>query len=521
MITSRDIVKFNTGGHLLLATVVLVIVYFLPIKYLVSVDWMREDFDYCFLIPLVIAYLIWEEKDRLQTMPSRPSWIGLVPVFLGIIFFLLGEFGGEYLSLYISFWFVVLGLCWTRLGWQKIKIILFPIAILLTTFPPPSFLYSRLTMGMQLISSRIGEKMLQVMGVSVYRSGNVIDLGVTQMQVVNACSGLRFLIPMLIVALLLVYFFKIRLWKRLLVLASAIPLAIVLNGFRIGILGYLASEVNPNLIEGVIHGTTGWIMFFVGTGIMFGMMITMQKLESPSQPRQIPTALPKPFQPTDTLAAISPVSAPFILALSFILTIYGFTQIRHHDTAKTPVTKNFAAFPDQLGQWAGQKQVLSQSIIEALDLTDYVQIIFRKPSIPEVNLYVAWYDSQAKGESIHSPETCLLGGGWQFQDKREAEIDIPGYAKSPLRVSQVVLRQGESQMLAYFWFPCRGRTLVNAYELKFYTFWDNLTRGRTDGALVRVITAIGPDENLSTAESRIKTFLNKALPVLDTFLPDN
>ena len=99
-------------------------------------------------------------------------------------------------------------------------------------------------------------------------------------------------------------------------------------------------------------------------------------------------------------------------------------------------------------------------------------------------------------------------------------MTIPGYDQNPLRVNRSLLKASEDRMLSYFWFPSRGRDLVNAWELKFYTFWDSLTQRRTDGALVRLITRIYPGETVEDAEERLQGFLGEALPVLDDYLPD-
>lgn len=488
---------------------------------LIFKEWKRQDFDYCYLIPFVIAYLLWEVRHKFFERPSQPTAWGIIPLAIGLLFYLIGEFGGEFLIQYISLYLVVFGLCWAVFGWKRFSVIAIPVSFMLAAFPPPHFIYSKLTISMQLLSTKISAGTLRMLNIPVYQRGNVLDLGVEQLQVVDACSGLRFLIPMAIVALLLAYLYKNKWWKRLLVLFSAIPLAVVLNGIRIGIIGYLVSEVDAAIAEGPVHDLTGWIMFFVGTGIMFGLTIFFSKLETPADNLAGNTeTITDEIAQTDK-ADIPLLPVPFISALLLILVAFVFIQLHgDHVSMKTPEIKDFDTFPITIGDWSGTDQPLSRRIIRGLDLTDYIQIDYKAPSAGQINFYVAWYASQTKGESIHSPESCLLGGGWRFQDKRETKIDISGYAKSPLRVNRVVLKQGEARMLGYFWFPCRGRILTNAYELKLYTFWDNLTRGRTDGALVRVITAVGPDEDTDAAENRLKAFLGKALPVLDEYLPD-
>ncbi len=87
-----------------------------------------------------------------------------------------------------------------------------------------------------------------------------------------------------------------------------------------------------------------------------------------------------------------------------------------------------------------------------------------------INLYVAYYESQRKGESIHSPSSCLPGGGWQFKGSRVLELDIPK-RDYPVQLMRAEMRLGEQRQLTYYWFQQRGRYLTKAYELKLYGLW--------------------------------------------------
>lgn len=191
------------------------VTYFSALKQLIIHDWAREDYSHCYLIPIVFLYLLWEKREQLASIPSATSWLGFIPFALGIFMFWLGELGGELFSLYISMWLVVIGLLWLHLGWEKIKSMAFALFVLLTMFPFPNFLNNKILLNLKIISSQIGVYMLQLYGMSAYREGNVIDLGFTQLQVVDACSGLRYVIPLLVLSLLLAYWFKAAMWKRI------------------------------------------------------------------------------------------------------------------------------------------------------------------------------------------------------------------------------------------------------------------------------------------------------------------
>jgi len=144
---------------------------------------------------------------------------------------------------------------------------------------------------------------------------------------------------------------------------------------------------------------------------------------------------------------------------------------------------------------------------------------YKGPLGKGIDFYVAWYTSQSKGKSIHTPETCLRGLGWRFQEGQEISVDLPGYEDSPVRLNRTMLTNEKGRWLMYFWFRCRGRNLINAYELKFFNFWDRLIKRRTDGALIRVMTRVSESETSEDAEQRLQEFLSSALPILDTYLP--
>ncbi|MBW2065612.1 MAG: exosortase, partial [Deltaproteobacteria bacterium] len=183
-------------------------VYFDILSWLVGRDWHRGDFNYCYLIPFVVLYLIWEKRGELKGISSARSWGGMGVLLIGMALFWIGELSGEFYTQYISFWLVVISLVWTHLGFRKLLKIGFPLVMILTMFPSPHFITNQLTLGLKLLSSKLGVWMMQAYGMSAYREGNIIDLGFTQLQVVDACSGLRFLFPMIVMGLILAYFYK-------------------------------------------------------------------------------------------------------------------------------------------------------------------------------------------------------------------------------------------------------------------------------------------------------------------------
>jgi hypothetical protein len=121
-------------------------VYWAALRWMILHDWALEDYSHCCLIPFVVLYLLWEKRRDLASIPSVPSWVGLIPFGLGIGLFWLGELGGEFFTLYMSLWLVIVGLSWLHLGWAKIKTIWFALVMMLTMFPFPNFVNVRLSL---------------------------------------------------------------------------------------------------------------------------------------------------------------------------------------------------------------------------------------------------------------------------------------------------------------------------------------------------------------------------------------
>ncbi len=466
--------------------------------------------SYTYLVPLVVAYLVWDQRQRLSGLKANASWYGLVLMIPALGLYWLGELGGEFFSLYLSLWLTLVCLLWVHLGWQWIRALSFPLFISLFVFPPPAFVINNLSLRLKLISSELGVGMMQAMNMTAYREGNVIDLGFTSLQVVDACSGLRYLFPVILLGLILAYFFKGPLWKKAILVLSSIPLVVLSNGIRIAGTGFLYQFFGSAVAEGFFHDLAGMFTFGFALACLLPEMWLLSRL--PGQKKEQPESRSS----TSTAPGRSPgILQSAVPACLLVITLVISQSVDFRE--KTPIVQPLSQFPLEVGPWTGKRQAMEQKFVDALSFSDYTMIDYSGPGRVPVNFYVAYYASQRKGNSIHSPESCLPGGGWQLQESgRMTLVDVDG---GELNLNRALIEKPGARQLTYYWFPQRGRVLNSLIELKLFTFWDALIHQRTDGALVRFVTPLSSGESVATADKRLQELVRELVPELSKFLP--
>ena len=247
----------------------LVILYFSVLQGLVS-DWLRlPDFSHGFLIPIVSFYFVYERRKELSALNRSSNWIGL-PLFLfGIVLLLLGNLATEYFTMRFSILVVLGGIILFLLGREFFKTLLFPIVFLIFMIPIPSVLMDRITFPMQLFASKVAAKSLYLVGIPALREGNIILLANTSLEVAEACSGIRSLISLLALSVVFAYFSQNSTWKRILLVLSTFPIAIIANAARVTGTGVLAHYYGDKVAQGFFHGFSGWILFVIAFVCLF------------------------------------------------------------------------------------------------------------------------------------------------------------------------------------------------------------------------------------------------------------
>ena len=514
-------------GVLAVVMTVLGYLYADSLRFLMQ-TWLEDDnYSHGPFIPLISLYLIWLRRTQLQTVERRGSWWGLPIVAAGLLVYVVGEFAAMYAVVHFSLWIVIVGLLACAIGLSGIRLLAFPLLYLLAALPLPVFLQNELSSRLQLWSSALGIGCLQLVGVMAYREGNVIDLGPIQLQVVEACSGIRYLFPLMALTLLCAYLYRESFWKRALLVLSSIPISILLNGFRIGAIGLLVEAYGGSAAEGFSHFFEGWVFFVASLGLLCAEMWVLARVGSSATRRPFAQLIGPPAAgvSASTLAvhpsAAARVSPAPVLAggVLLILAALAAPSVAPHDFPP-PARQSLLDFPLQLGEWGGASSVMERQYLDALQLDDYVLADYSAVEKVPVNVYVAYYQSPKKGLSSHSPRQCIPGGGWEITSFETVRLDHASGIAPALDVNRVAIQKGGQKQIVYYWFKQRDRWITSEYLVKFFLFWDSLTRHRADGALVRLVSSVYAGETEAIADGRLQTMAGLVTPLLGRYVPD-
>lgn len=499
---------------LLITTVFLLIAYRGGISELI-VRWdKQEEYSHGYMLPFITLYFIWLKKDQIRQSEFSGSWLSLFIVIPALAIFLIGEVSALFILIQYSLIAVLFGIAISIMGWPEVKPVLTPLLLLVFAIPLPYFLEASLSANLQLLSSKLGVAFIRLCDIPVYLEGNVIDLGAYKLQVVEACSGLRYLFPLMGLGFICAYMFDTALWKRVVVFLSTIPITLLMNSFRIGVIGVLVDTWGISMAEGFLHDFEGWVVFMACMGILFIIMFILIRIgEKETRPLSEVFGLVY----TDDLIDFDEsrerkVSYPFItIIFLIILSVIIVGSIDRREEI-IPKRKSFTEFSDQLGEWTGVQRSLDTDIINTLQVSDYIMSDYTKEGSIPVNFYVAYYESQRKGVSPHSPKVCIPGGGWQISDISRIELtDFP--------VNRIIIKKDQRVQLVYYWFQQRGRIIANEYFMKWFLFKDALLLNRTDGAMVRLTTVVSPEETIEDADNRLAGFAQH-LTILPEYIPE-
>jgi len=238
-------------------TAVALLVCFTPaLRGMADQWWHDADMGHAFLVPVAIGWIVWRERDRWRALPVQPSALGFVILGFGAVMQLASVLGAGLFAGSVGLILSLVGSIVCLGGFAWLRVWAFPLLLTLFMLPKLAIVYNQTTLPLQLLATRIAGGMLSLAGFAVVREGNILDVSGHRISVVEACNGMRYLLPLAFVAVLFAYVSDSKRWMRLALLVAAIPVAIVANALRVA-----AAAGVPVLAQGSAHAVSGLSIF--------------------------------------------------------------------------------------------------------------------------------------------------------------------------------------------------------------------------------------------------------------------
>jgi exosortase len=242
-----------------------------PVLWRLVEQWDSDpDMGHGFFVPVVAGFIVWQNRRELLALKPSPNWWGLAVVLYGALQLYIATLGAELFLARTAFVISVIGIVLLLGGTGYVRRLAFPLFLLFFMIPIPAVVYNSITFPLQILASRVSTQALDLMQIPVLREGNVLELAQQKLSVVEACSGIRSLLSLTFLSLVYGYFFESKIWMRVVLFLSTIPIAIVANASRVTLTGVL-TEYKPELAEGFFHTASGWVIFMVALAILIAL----------------------------------------------------------------------------------------------------------------------------------------------------------------------------------------------------------------------------------------------------------
>jgi exosortase D (VPLPA-CTERM-specific) len=518
---SKVINGLVNDSRLRAATVLLIFVaaYWLPLKSMVHIWMGSEDYSYGFIIPVISAYIIWEKRADLQRVRILSSWKILPILVLMVALSIYGILGSSgnismpaiplLLILFTAFIF----------GIDAVKTLMLPLAFLIFMIPLPAVIERTLGMFLKSISTKLGGAFISACNISVHVSGNIIDLGTSQLQVVDACNGMRFLFPLMALGVVYAYFFERVTWKRIFCVIATLPIAVLTNGLRIGITGVLTNYFGKGAAEGFFHDFEGWVMFMVAFIFIFLLGRILRFF--PPRHVQPPIAKCNSVSGRSVERGVQHTRQGAFYVSIALLAVVGALSLSTSALPAVKIQGGISGFPLTFGEWQGRSEYVDPKIVEASGAEESFSGEYANSKNKQVSLYVG-YRSTAFLETenfFHSPTVCLPSSGWEVISTTTRKISgVPIFGELP--VTEMLVDNMGNKLLVYFWFQTKSRATYDKNINRFHLTLHAISRENTYDLFMRPITQISKDESKTDAEARMDNYVRDMLVAMNAFLKD-
>lgn len=463
---------------------------------MVSVWSRSETFAHAFLVPPISLWLIWRKRAALQGLPLQPvPWLLLV-VAAVCVFWLLGSLAAVNAATQFALVTLILLTVPAVAGWRITRVLAFPLLFLYFAVPMGEFLLP----SMMLMTADFTVAAVRLSGVPVYRDGLQFVIPSGSWSVVEACSGVRYLIASLMVGTLFAYLNYYSLKRRLLFVAAAILVPIIANWVRAYLIVMLGHLSGNELAVGADHLIYGWVFFGIVIGLMF--LVGARWSEAP----------PASDNPAGNSAGASwPLGAAGgqkLASTGVWATAAGIAVLvlatQWLDSRLSTASGNGALalqLPEQLGGWQRMPGEPMTSWAPHYPSPAASQHLQYTQDGQRVGVWVGYYRDQRGGAELIASINSLVAPSstlWTVVETGRQQLDSQGgvaFATAVLRDSADPAFMGRWRLRVWQIYWVGGRLTASPVQAKLWMAWNQLTGKGDDSAALMFYTPIEPGQD--------------------------
>jgi EpsI family protein len=462
-------------------------------------------YSYGIAIPFISLYLVWGFRERIRDVRPCPSHVAGWPVLAsGLLALVVGKAGGIVVLQELALIPTLTGVVLITLGWPFLKTLWIPIIYLLFMIPVWDGLTERLHEPFQNFSAGQGMNMLGLLGIPAYRDGIFIELPNLTLEVAKACSGVNYLVAVLAIGIPLSLLYLPTWQRRMMLLVSAVAIAVAANSLRVALIGVLAYYEIGDVLHGPFHILQGLFVSVVGYGALFVGLWVLSRGHVPAHPaRSGATDGPGLSRPVRRVGALA--------VLVVVLTgLGGFLAVAEPKPAA--LQGDLADVPRDVGGWIGTTADVGAGVPLPLKFDHELRRRYRDASGAQVDVYIGYLESQTQGKELINYRTAEMHRG-----AVPVELQAPGVGPRPV-VNAVVRTHHGRTYAGLFWYDLNGRVVTDRYWAKAYTMWDALVVRRTNGAMVWMTTEFAGPDGQERALATLTRFAGTLYPEVERAL---
>jgi len=468
-----------------------------------------------FLVPFISLFFAWRLWPEVKKRPAKPNPLGHVFVLTAIGFLLVGDFLGFRVFTEFSLIPMIVGLSLLFLGWERTKVLWFPLAFLIFAIPIPASITQSISLNLKLFAAEAAVQLANVITLPMVRQGSFIHWPGDRIIIGDVCGGLRSLIALLALGAVMAYVSKAKPGAKWFVFLMAAPIALISNIARIFFLVVVAYFWDSNVAAGTVHDVSGILIFIVAFGLFFALEGIVRKLfpESESGEKTPSAERPAPLSPNPG------VNYRWGIHMTAAIIVVAAGMLAHLDVVAAQRTAVAGEqewegldIPDYIGDFKrfGIDEEVDSRTKQLLETSEILIRPYRHQGGYPVTLTVVYAGTTRR--SLHFPEVCLVGAGWEVREQESEPVNLGLTAK------KLVLVKGDQQQAVLYWFKTGGVMTGNYFYNAYHWATGQLTDGSSTSAMIKLSCPIG-DGREDVAFSILKDFASSFLPIAEERIP--